>query len=280
MRLLRFGEAGREKPGLLDDEGRLRDLSGQVPDFVPEVFADGLIERLRALDPATLPLVPGEPRIGPCLARPGKILCIGLNYADHAAEAEMAAPAEPIVFMKAPSSLCGPYDDLVLPRGSQKTDWEVELGVVIGKPASYLEEAQARSVIAGYCIVNDVSERAFQLERGGQWTKGKSADSFCPLGPWLVTADAVADPQALAMRLEVDGRAYQDGTSATMIFKIDQIIAYLSRFMSLQPGDLIATGTPAGVGMGQKPPRYLAAGNRMTAAIEGLGEQRQRVVTG
>lgn len=278
MRLLRYGEVGRERPGCLDGEGRLRDLSGIVDDITPEFLANGLLEKMQSLDPSSLPGVAGQVRLGPCVARPGKIVCIGLNYADHAEEAGMARPSEPIVFMKAASALCGPNDDLVLPVGAEKADWEVELGVVIGRPARYVSAGQALAHVAGYCIVNDVSERAFQLERNGQWSKGKSADTFCPLGPWLVTADEVADPQNLAMRLEVDGKVFQDSSSAQMIFGVSELIAYLSRFMALLPGDIVATGTPAGVGMGQRPPVYLRPGNQVRTRIQGLGEQHQTVV--
>jgi 2-keto-4-pentenoate hydratase/2-oxohepta-3-ene-1,7-dioic acid hydratase in catechol pathway len=278
MRLLRHGTAGAERPGCLGRDGVIRDLSGHVGDITPEALGDGLLKAVAGIDPETLPAVPAGTRLGPCVARPGKVVCIGLNYADHAAEAEMPRPAEPIVFMKAASALCGPNDDLILPQGAEKTDWEVELGVVIGRSASYVGEREAFDHIAGYCIVNDVSERAFQLERNGQWTKGKSADTFCPLGPWLVSADEIAEPQNLAMRLDVDGQVFQDSSSAQMIFGIAELIAYLSRFMTLLPGDVIATGTPAGVGMGQRPPVYLRPGNRMRTSIEGLGEQCQEVV--
>jgi 2,4-diketo-3-deoxy-L-fuconate hydrolase len=278
MKLLRYGEPGREKPGLLDREGRIRDLSEIVHDITPETLANGLMDRLAALDPERLPIVPGEHRLGPCVARPGKIVCIGLNYEDHAAEANLERPREPVIFLKAPSALCGPTDPIVLPRGSSKVDWEVELGLVVGRAARHVDREDALGYLAGYCIVNDVTERGFQFDHNGQWTKGKSADGFCPTGPWLVTPDEVGDPQDLALRLEVDGRAYQQGNTARMIFPVAEIIAYVSRFMSLQPGDLVATGTPAGVGMGQKPPVYLRPGNKVRATIDGLGEQRQTVV--
>lgn len=275
MRLFRHGAPGKEKPGLIDPEGGRRDLSAHLADFTPEAFADGLIERLRGLDPATLPVVAEDVRLGACLARPGKVVCVGLNYTDHAREANMDLPTEPILFMKAPSALSGPNDDILLPPGADKVDWEVELGVVIGNRASFVAAADALAHVAGYCIVNDVSERAHQLERNGQWTKGKSADSFCPAGPWLVTADEIADPQNLALSLEVDGRVRQDSSTAQMVFGVAELVAYISRFMTLLPGDLIATGTPAGVGMGFKPQAYLKAGSTVRATIAGLGEQRQ-----
>jgi 2-keto-4-pentenoate hydratase/2-oxohepta-3-ene-1,7-dioic acid hydratase in catechol pathway len=278
MRLLRYGPPGAERPGILDKEGRIRDLSGLVTDLAGESLLPTSLERLRGVDVSELPLVDGDPRVGPCVGRVGKFICIGLNYADHAAEAGVAVPSEPVVFMKATSAICGPDDDVVIPRGSEKTDWEVELGVVIGRPAKYVSEADALSHVAGYCVVNDLSERAFQLEGTGQWVKGKSADTFGPLGPWIVTADEVPDPQNLRLWLEVDGRRYQDGSTSTMVFGVAHLISYLSRFMSLHPGDVISTGTPPGVGLGQKPPVYLRPGNTMMLGIEGLGEQRQRVV--
>jgi len=278
VKLLRYGQPGQEKPGLLDGQGRLRDLSGVVPDVAGDALLPAALDRLRGFDAAALPLVPGTPRIGPCVGRVGKFLCIGLNYADHAKESGAAVPKEPIVFSKATSAIIGPDDDVVIPRGSEKTDWEVELGVVIGSPAKYVSEADALSHVAGYCVVNDLSERAFQLEGTGQWVKGKSADTFGPIGPWLVTADEVADPQALDMWLEVDGTRYQNGSTKTMIFGVAFLVSFLSRFMSLQPGDIITTGTPPGVGMGQKPsPIYLRPGNRMVLGIAGLGEQHQTV---
>ncbi len=278
MKLLRYGSPGHEAPGLLDSGGMLRDLSGVVPDIAGDALLPESLARLRAIDPATLPRVPGSPRLGPCVGRVGKFICIGLNYSDHAAESGMAVPKEPIVFMKATSAIAGPNDAVVLPRGSEKSDWEVELGVVIGKPAKYVEEADALSYVAGYCVVNDLSERAFQLEGTGQWVKGKSADTFGPIGPWLVTRDEVADCGALDLWLEVDGHRYQNGSTRTLVFGVPYLVSYLSRFMSLQPGDIISTGTPPGVGLGQKPPVYLRAGNVMRLGVHGLGEQQQTVV--
>ena len=257
MKLLRYGPPGREWPAAVDADGRMRDLSGVIPDLTGETLLPESLKRLQGINISRLPVIDGHPRIGPCLSRVGKFICIGLNYADHAAESGAAVPAEPIVFMKATSAICGPYEDVHIPRGSEKTDWEVELGVVIGKPAKYVTEADALSHVAGYCVVNDISERAFQLEGTGQWVKGKSADTFGPIGPWLVTADEVPDPQNLDMWLDVDGRRYQQGSTRTMIFGVAYLVSYLSRFMSLQPGDIISTGTPPGVGMGQKPPIYL-----------------------
>lgn len=278
MKLLRYGLPGKEKPGALDAQGRIRDLSKSVPDIAREALLPESIERLKALDPGTLPLVDDKVRLAPCVGAVGKFICIGLNYADHAAEGGMAIPAEPVLFMKATSAICGPNDDVVIPRGSEKTDWEVELGVVIGKPAKYVDEKNALTHIAGYCLINDVSERAFQLEGTGQWVKGKSADTFGPIGPWLVTRDEVADPQNLRLWLEIDGHRYQNGSTSTMIFGVAHLVSYISRFMSLQPGDIISTGTPPGVGLGQKPPSYLRAGNRIRLGIDGLGEQNQKVV--
>jgi 2-keto-4-pentenoate hydratase/2-oxohepta-3-ene-1,7-dioic acid hydratase in catechol pathway len=278
MRLLRYGPAGQEKPGILDNSGALRDLSGVVADIAGDVLLPASLATLRALDPATLPRVAGAPRIGPCVGRVGKFICIGLNYSDHAAESGMAVPKEPIVFMKATSAISGPNDDIVIPKGSQKTDWEVELGIVIGKEAKYVAEADALDHVAGYCTVHDVSERAFQLEMGGQWVKGKSADTFGPIGPWLVTADAVPHWNQLGLWLEVDGKRYQNGSTSTMIFGVPYLVSYLSQFMSLQPGDIITTGTPPGVGMGQKPPVYLQPGSVVRLGVEGLGEQQQRTV--
>jgi 2-keto-4-pentenoate hydratase/2-oxohepta-3-ene-1,7-dioic acid hydratase in catechol pathway len=279
MRLLRFGAPGLEKPGILDASGRIRDLSGVVPDLSGDALRPESLRRLAALDLEALPVAGGEPRIGPCVGRVGKFICIGLNYADHAAESGAAVPKEPVVFMKATSSIIGPNDDVVIPRGSEKTDWEVELGVVIGSPTKYVSEAGALSHVAGYCVVNDLSERAFQLEGTGQWVKGKSADTFGPIGPWLVTTDEVADPQRLGLWLEVNGHRYQSGSTSTMVFGVAHLVSFLSRFMSLQPGDVITTGTPPGVGMGQKPQRYLRAGDEMTLGIDGLGRQHQRVVS-
>jgi len=278
MKLLRFGNRGQEKPGALDSEGQIRDLSGVVADIAGAALLPDSLEGLRQIDLHTLPLVAGSPRLGPCIGSVGKFLCIGLNYSDHAAESSMAVPAEPVLFMKATSAICGPNDNVVIPRGSQKTDWEVELGVVIGKETRYVREEDALSHVAGYCVVNDLSERAFQLEGTGQWVKGKSADTFGPIGPWLVTADEVPDPQSLKLWLDVDGHRYQNGSTSTMVFGVAHLVGYLSRFMSLQPGDIISTGTPPGVGLGQKPPTYLRAGNVLMLGIEGLGQQRQLVV--
>jgi len=272
MRFVRYGEFGAEKPGVLDAQGRLRDLSAVIPDLAGAVIAD-----LPRVDPETLPLVPGSPRLGAPVGQVGKFIGIGLNYADHAAEAGMDPPAMPIVFMKATSSICGPHDPVYLPRGAQKGDWEVELGVVIGKRAKYVSEAEALSHVAGYCVVNDVSERAFQMERVGQWTKGKSADTFGPIGPWLVTSDEAGDPQTLDLTLDLNGQRVQTGNTATMIFTVAQIIAHLSEMMTLHPGDVIATGTPPGVGMGMKPQRFLRAGDVMELSIAGLGQLRQEV---
>jgi 2-keto-4-pentenoate hydratase/2-oxohepta-3-ene-1,7-dioic acid hydratase in catechol pathway len=280
MKLLRFGDPGKERPGVVDADGAIRDLSGVVPDIGGQALLPDSMARLRALTISTLPKVPGTPRLGPCVAGVGKFVCVGLNYSDHAAESNMPVPAEPIIFMKATSSIVGPNDDVELPRGSLKSDWEVELGVVIGKPAKYVSEAEALGHVAGFCVVNDLSERAYQLEGTGQWVKGKSADTFGPIGPWLVTTDEVADCQALKLWLEVDGHRYQNGTTATMVFGVAFLVSYLSRFMSLQPGDIISTGTPPGVGLGQKPPVFLRAGNVMRLGVEGLGEQQQRVVAG
>ena len=278
MKLLRYGPAGAEKPGLLDSAGAIRDLSEVVPDISRETLLPQSIAGLRKLDPNSLPRVSGTPRIGPCVGQVGKFICIGLNYSDHAAESGMAVPSEPIVFMKATSCIVGPNDNIELPRGSQKTDWEVELGVVIGKSAKYVTEQDALSHVAGYCVVNDVSERAYQLEGTGQWVKGKSADTFGPIGPWLVTVDEVPDCGDLNLWLEVDGHRYQDGSTRTLIFGVPFLISYLSKFMSLQPGDIISTGTPPGVGHGKKPPVYLREGNVVRLGVAGLGEQQQRVV--
>jgi 2-keto-4-pentenoate hydratase/2-oxohepta-3-ene-1,7-dioic acid hydratase in catechol pathway len=279
MKLLRYGTAGREKPGMLDEHGAIRDLSGHVQDIAGDALLPDRLERLRGLDPASLPRVDGAPRLGPCVGGVGKFICVGLNYSDHAAESNMAVPPEPIIFMKATSSIVGPDDDLEIPKGSTKTDWEVELGVVIGRTAKYVDERDAMAHVAGYCVVHDVSERAFQLEGTGQWVKGKSADTFGPIGPWLVTPDEVRDPQDLDMWLEVDGRRYQDGNTRTMVFQVRFLVSYLSRFMSLRPGDIISTGTPPGVGHGMKPPVYLREGNQVRLGVAGLGEQRQRVVS-
>jgi ureidoglycolate lyase len=278
MKLLRYGPPGLERPGLLDPSGTLRDLSAVLPDHAGEFLRPSSIARLREIDPASLPPILDKPRLGPCVGRVGKFICVGLNYSDHAAESNMPVPAEPIIFMKATSSICGPNDDVEIPRGSQKTDWEVELGVIIGEPAKYVSEADALNHVAGYCVVNDLSERAFQLEGTGQWVKGKSADTFGPLGPWLVTPDELGNWQPLDLWLEVDGHRYQQGSTKTMVFGVPYLISYLSRFMSLQPGDVISTGTPPGVGLGQKPPIYLRPGQEMRLGVAGLGEQRQRVV--
>jgi 2-keto-4-pentenoate hydratase/2-oxohepta-3-ene-1,7-dioic acid hydratase in catechol pathway len=280
VKLLRYGPPGAEKPGLLDAQGRIRDLSGIVTDIGGATLLPDGLARLRTTDPMSLPLVEGNPRFGPCVAGIGKFVCIGLNYADHAAESGHPVPDEPVIFMKATSAVCGPDDEVEIPRGSEKTDWEVELGVVIGKPAKHVDEAQAMEHVAGYCVINDVSERSFQIERGGQWTKGKSHDTFGPIGPWLVTRDEVPDPQNLGMWLEVDGKRYQDGSTRTMVFGVAFLVSYLSRFMSLRPGDVISTGTPPGVGLGQKPPVYLRPGQTIRLGIEGLGEQTQRTVQG
>ncbi len=278
MKLLRYGPKGQEKPGLLDAEGRVRSLDGVVPDIDGEAFSSAGMDRLRRADPSNLPLVEGDPRLGPCVGQVGKMICIGLNYSDHAAESGLQVPPEPVVFMKATSAICGPNDDVEIPRGSEQTDWEVELGVVIGREAKYVDEASALDHVAGYCVVNDISERHFQIHRHGQWVKGKSHDTFGPLGPWLVTSDEVPDPNDLAMWLEVDGHRYQDGSTRTMVYKVPFLVSYLSQFMSLQPGDVISTGTPPGVGLGQKPPVYLRPGQTMRLGIAGLGEQTQRTV--
>ncbi len=277
MKLLRYGEPGAEKPGIVDASGAIRDLSGQVGDIAGDVLTSAGLAKLAGVDAAALPLVEGNPRIGPCVGDVGKFICIGLNYSDHAAETGLPVPEEPILFFKATSAICGPDDEVLIPRGSVKTDWEVELGVIIGDEARYVSEADAMNHVAGYCVVNDVSERDFQIHRGGQWVKGKSADTFGPMGPWMVTRDEIADPQNLAMWLEVDGHRYQDGTSGTMVFGVAHLVSYVSQFMSLQPGDVISTGTPPGVGMGQKPEVFLKAGQTMRLGIEGLGEQTQSV---
>jgi len=280
MKLVRFGNAGEERPGLVDEQGKLRDLSQVVDDIAGRTLLPESLSRLRGLDPASLPLVPGTPRLGPCVGRVGKFVAVGLNYSDHAAESNMPVPKEPVLFMKATSCICGPNDNIVVPRGAEKVDWEVELGIVIGRDTKYVTEADALSYVAGYCVVHDVSERAYQLEGTGQWTKGKSADTFGPLGPWLVTTDEVPDPQDLDLWLDVDGKRRQQGSTKTMIFGVAHLVSYLSRYMSLQPGDVITTGTPPGVGHGQKPPVYLKVGNEVRLGIERLGEQTQRVVDG
>ncbi|MBY4839865.1 fumarylacetoacetate hydrolase family protein [Pantoea sp. DY-5] len=275
MKLLRVGEPGKERPAMLDEQGELRDLSHFIDDLAGDALLPSALERLRQLPRSELPKINGQPRIGACVGQIGKFICIGLNYADHAAETGADIPLEPVVFSKWTSAVVGPNDAVRIPRGSVKTDWEVELGVVIGKGGSYIAEEDALSHVAGYCVVNDVSEREYQIERGGTWDKGKGCDTFGPIGPWLVTADEIADPQQLDLWLEVDGKRYQNGNTRTMIFSVAHIISYLSRFMSLQPGDIISTGTPPGVGMGQKPPVYLHAGQVIRLGIAGLGEQRQ-----
>lgn len=279
MKLLRLGAKGAEKPALLHSDGSYRDLSSIVPDLSGEALSAADLARIRAADPATLPVFNAGLRIGPCVGGVGKFVCVGVNYADHAEEAGIRIPREPILFQKATSAIAGPNDDLILPKGSIKADWEVELALVIGKEARYVEEAEALDYVAGYCVTNDVSERHFQTERSGQWTKGKSADGFGPIGPWLVTADEVPDPQTLKLWLEVDGVRRQDSSTSKMIFGVRTLVSYISQFMSLQPGDVIATGTPAGVGMGIKPePVWLQPGQTMRLGVEGLGEQVQKVV--
>jgi 2-keto-4-pentenoate hydratase/2-oxohepta-3-ene-1,7-dioic acid hydratase in catechol pathway len=278
MKLLRYGPTGQEKPGLLDRNGQIRDLSGVVRDIDGTALAPASLDRLRRLDPATLPVVSGTPRIGPCVGNVPKIVAIGLNYRLHAQEAGMPIPGEPIFFMKATSSICGPNDDVIIPKGSQKTDYEVELGIVIGSAARYVDIKDAKRHIAGYCVVNDVSEREYQMERGGQWTKGKSCDTFCPLGPWVVTADEAGDAGKLQVTTDVNGERRQNSNTADLIFGIEHIVSYVSQFMTLFPGDVIPTGTPSGVAMGFKPPRFLKAGDTMRVAVEGLGEQNSRLV--
>jgi 2-keto-4-pentenoate hydratase/2-oxohepta-3-ene-1,7-dioic acid hydratase in catechol pathway len=275
---LRYGPEGQEKPGLLDRDGHIRDLAGIVADIGPEALSPAALDRLRAIDPASLPAVSGNPRLGPCVTGVSKLVCVGLNYSDHAKETGAKIPSEPILFMKAPTSITGPNDQVILPKGSEKGDWEVELGIVIGTKTQYVGVHDALKHVAGYCVVNDVSERNFQLERGGNWMKGKSADTFAPLGPWLVTADEVPDPQALDVFCEVSGQMMQKGTTANMIFPCAHLVSYISHFMTLLPGDVIPTGTPAGVGLGMKPPRFLRAGDVMRLGVAGLGEQRQTVV--
>jgi 2-keto-4-pentenoate hydratase/2-oxohepta-3-ene-1,7-dioic acid hydratase in catechol pathway len=278
MKLLRVGEPGAESPAIVDAGGTIRSLKGIVDDIAGDVLTPAGLAALRQLDLSSLPALPADARIGPCVGRVGKFICIGLNYADHAAESNLPVPKEPVIFLKANSAIIGPNDEVLIPRGSVKTDWEVELGVVIGKKASYVSEAEAMDHVAGYCVINDVSEREFQIERGGTWDKGKGCDTFGPIGPWLVTADEVADPQDLAMWLEVDGHRYQNGSTRTMVFGVRHLVHYVSQFMTLHPGDVISTGTPPGVGMGQKPaPIYLKGGEVMRLGIAGLGEQTQRV---
>ncbi|MDF3919183.1 fumarylacetoacetate hydrolase family protein [Salinicola salarius] len=278
MKLLRHGPKGQEKPGIVDANGTVRDLSGKIDDIAGDVLSDAGLAQLAQIDLASLPEVAAGTRLGPCVGRVGKFICIGLNYSDHAAETGAEVPAEPVIFNKWTSAICGPNDDVEIPRGSEKTDWEVELGVIIGKGGRYIDEADAMDHVAGFCVVNDVSEREYQLERCGTWDKGKGCDTFGPLGPWLVTRDEIADPHDLAMWLEVDGKRYQNGSTQTMVFQVPHLVAYLSRFMSLQPGDVISTGTPPGVGMGQNPKVFLKPGQTMRLGIEGLGEQQQRCV--
>lgn len=279
MKLLRYGERGKERPGALDRQGRIRSLAGLIDDIQGDYLVPAELALLRSIDLETLPIVTGTPRLGPCVANVGKFICVGLNYADHAAESGMETPSEPVLFFKATSAISGPNDDVIIPRNSRKTDWEVELGVVIGREARYVSEATAMDHVAGYCVINDLSEREFQLERGGQWVKGKSADTFGPIGPWLVTKDEVPDPHDLSIWLEVDGRRLQNSSTRMMIFRIPFLVSYISQFMSLQPGDIISTGTPPGVGLGMKPePVYLREGQVMHLGIEEIGEQRQRTV--
>jgi len=278
MKLLRYGPAGEEKPGMVDADGQIRDLSGTIDDVTGATISPAGLKSLQGIDVNSLPVVGGNPRIGPCVGNVGKFLAIGLNYSDHAEEAGMEVPPEPVMFTKHINCICGPNDDVEIPRGSTKPDWEVELGIVIGTRAKYIEEKDALDHVAGYCVINDVSERAFQIERAGQWVKGKSHDTFGPVGPWLVTRDEVPDPQTLGMWLDVNGERQQTGTTATMVYGCAHIVAYLSNFLTLEPGDLIATGTPPGVGMGQKPQRWLKTGDVMTLGIDGLGEQRQTCI--
>ncbi len=276
MKLVRFGAAGAEKPGMIDADGKVRDLSGIVPDIAGAALGRDGLARLGAIDPKNLPLAPQDSRFGACVGGVGNFIAVGLNYADHAAESGMAVPSEPVLFNKAPSCIVGPDDTILIPRGSEKTDWEVELAVVIGERASYVSEADALNYVAGYCVCNDISERAYQIERGGQWTKGKGCPTFGPIGPWLVTTDEV-ETGDLAMTLSVNGEQVQNGSSSTMVFKVPFLVHYISQFMILEPGDVITTGTPPGVGMGMKPPRYLKPGDRMEVSIAGLGTQRQIV---
>jgi 2-keto-4-pentenoate hydratase/2-oxohepta-3-ene-1,7-dioic acid hydratase in catechol pathway len=276
MKLLRYGPRGKEKPGLVDRNGAIRDLSGVIPDLGPEQLAPASLAKLRALDPMSLPAVAGTPRIGPCVANVPKLVCVGLNYRAHANETKMQIPTEPVLFLKSTTSINGPNDDVVLPKESTKGDWEVELGIVIGTTARYVAEADWHKYVAGYCLINDVSERVFQIERGGQWTKGKSCDTFCPMGPWLVTADEIPDPQALDLQCDVSGEVMQKSTTADMIFTCAQIVSSISRYMTLLPGDVIPTGTPSGVGLGRQ--RFLKPGDTMRLTLTGLGEQRQKVV--
>ena len=278
MKLCRYGKAGAEKPGLIDQEGMLRDLSGVVGDITADVLADEGLRRLAAIDPAILPRVDGSPRYGTPIAHVGKMICVGMNYADHAAETQAPVPEQPVLFMKATTAIGGANDTVVIPRGSVKTDWEVELGVIIGAVTRDVSIDEALGYVAGYAVINDLSEREFQLEHGGQWVKGKSCDTFGPIGPWLVTRDEVADPQNLSLWLEVNGHRYQNGNTRTMVFGVAHLVSYISRYMTLMPGDVISTGTPAGVGLGLKPPTYLKPGDVIELGIEGLGRQRQDVV--
>lgn len=279
MKLLRFGPEGAEKPGIVDAKGVIRDLSGIVDDISGDVLSDTGLAKIAGVDLSTLPEVPANTRLGPCVAGTGKFICIGLNYADHAAESGLDVPPEPVMFMKATSAICGPNDPIIIPRGSDKTDWEVELAVIIGKRAKYVPEAEAMEYVAGYTVTNDVSERAFQIERAGQWTKGKSCDNYGQIGPWLVTRDEVADPQDLSMWLTVNGKKMQNGSTSTMVYGVAHLVSYLSQFMSLQPGDVISTGTPPGVGMGQNPQQYLRPGDVVELGIEGLGQQKQTAIS-
>jgi len=278
MKLLRHGEIGAEKPGIFAADGTIRDLSAVVGDISGATLSDAGLAVIRAVDPTTLPVVAATTRLGPCVAGTGKFICIGLNYADHAAESGMAVPPEPVIFMKATSAICGPNDPILIPRGSEKTDWEVELAVIIGTKAKYVSQADAMAYVAGYAVTNDVSERSFQTERAGQWTKGKSCDNFGQIGPWLVTRDEVADPQNLPMWLTVNGRKMQNGSTATMVYGVAHLVSYLSQFMTLHPGDVISTGTPPGVGLGMKPPTFLKPGDVVELGIAGLGQQRQNVI--
>lgn len=278
MKLLRFGKKGYEQPGILDRDNNIRDLSGIVRDIDGEVLENGLT-RIRDIDISSLPIVDGPVRLGPCVAKTGKFICIGLNYSDHAAETNAPIPSEPVIFNKWTSAIIGPYDDVEIPRGSKKTDWEVELGVIIGRSGRYIEKDQAMDHVAGYCVINDISEREYQIERGGTWDKGKGCDTFGPIGPWLVTKDEIEDPQNLDLWLDIDGKRYQNGTTQKMIFDVVTIVSYVSQFMSLQAGDIISTGTPPGVGLGLKPPVYLKPGQTMHLGITGLGEQKQKVVS-
>ena len=275
MKLLRFGELGQEKPGMLDADGNLRSLANVIDDLSGATLTRAGLDQLKNIDPTTLPQVEGAPRIGACVGEVSKFMCIGLNYSDHAEESGMEVPAEPVLFMKATSAICGPFDDVLIPPGSEKTDWEVELGIVIGDRAKHVSEENALNHVAGYCVINDLSERAYQLERCGQWVKGKSYDTFAPMGPWLVTRDEVSDPSDLSLRLEVDGHRYQSGSTQKMVFGVAKLVSYLSSFMTLNPGDIISTGTPPGVGLGQKPPVYLKPGQTMRLSVDGLGEQQQ-----